>query len=62
MANDNPDGLVLYLHMLHDLMQIKAEVNSMWAEETNSTVCFRGLFQQIRKKSKETPRDIWLTE
>lgn len=44
MANDNPDGLELYLHMLHDLMQNKAEVNSIWVEETNSAVCFGGLF------------------
>lgn len=60
MANDNPDGLELYLHMLHYLMQNKAEVNSMWAEETNSTVCFGGLFWQTGKKSKETPRGVWL--
>lgn len=44
MANDNPDGSELDLHMLHDLMQNEAEVNSVWAEETNSTVCFGGLF------------------
>ena len=61
MANDNPDGLELYLHMLRDLVPNKAEVNSMWVEETNSTVCFWGLFWQTRKKSKETPREVWLT-
>lgn len=44
MANDNPDGSELDLHMLYDLMQNEAEVNSVWAEETNSTVCFGGLF------------------
>lgn len=30
MANDNPDGLELHLRMLHDLMQNKAEVNSVY--------------------------------
>lgn len=52
MANNNPDGLELDLHMLHDLMQNKAEVNSVWAEETNSTVCFGVLFWQTSKRSK----------
>lgn len=34
MANDNPDGLELYLHMLHDLMQNKAEVNCVLKKQT----------------------------
>lgn len=55
MANDDPDGLELHPHMLHDLMQNQAGVNSVWVEETNCRVCFGGLFWQTRKKSGEIP-------
>lgn len=55
MANDDPDGLELHPHMLHDLMQNQAGVNSVWVEETNCKVCFGGLFWQTRKKSGEIP-------
>ena len=56
MANDNPDGLELYLHMLHDLMQNKAEVSSVWVEEVNSMVCFG----KQGKKSEEAARGVWI--